>query len=299
MPTLVQLIAEKTAKLDSIPKAFLTDVNKAQYEILNRILTRLSKLSLDGSGNIKMTADNLRVVQSISGDLGTIFNESEYVASVTDFAASFDISKAVSDKYFRSAFPEYSNGKFADNVFDMYKKQAIENLSSSTIETQFLAPLKTQMTQMVSSGMSFTESVQALRKYAVGDGNVDGKLLQYSRQIAYDTIAQTDRAYTSAVAEELGAEWFFYGGGLLKTSRGFCKERNGKHYHYKEVEDWAALKWDGKMANTTKQSIFENLGGYNCNHVLIPVSIDQVPASVVGRNVRSGNYVRAIVTKKK
>ena len=121
--------------------------------------------------------------------------------------------------------------------------------------------------------------------------DLTGKLLQYSKQIAYDSIATADRAYTSAVAEDLGNDWFYYAGGLLKTSREFCIERHNQYYHFKEVESWAGLNWDGKMENTTPQNIWENLGGYNCNHAIIPVSIDQVPKSVLKRNINSGNYV--------
>jgi len=294
MAVLFDFIAQKLNKLDSIPKGFLSDVDKSQYEILDSILRRLNRLKLTASGTIEMSSENMIIIDEITSSLNGIFNDSEYISSVIDFASSFDVSKRISDKYFRSAFPEYTQGEFSNAVFDTYKRRAIEELSSSTITTKFLEPLKTQMNSIVSNGMDFKDSVKMLREYAIGNEKVDGKLLQYSRQIAYDSIAKTDRAYTSAIAEELQADWFYYTGGLIQGSREFCTERNDKYFHYLEVEDWSGLQWDGKIPNTTRQNIYENLGGYNCNHVLIPVSISQVPKSVVKRNVIKGNYTEPI-----
>lgn len=286
----IDLIVKKVKKLDSIPKKFLTDVQKSQYQVLDKLLTEFGKLELDVAGNIKMNSANMILLEDINNELAMIFNESEYIDSVIDFASSFDINKSITDKYFSNIFKDFKQGDFSNAVYETSKRNAIESLSSSTVKTKFLEPLKAEMTQMVSSGMSFQDSVQRLRDYAIGDGENAGKLLQYSKQIAYDTLAVSDRAYTSAVAEELDAEWFYYAGGLIATSRPFCEERNNKYFYYLEVQEWASLDWGGKIANTTPQNIYENLGGYNCNHVLIPVSIDQVPKSVIDRNIKNGNY---------
>ena len=290
MAGLTELIVNKLNRLDSIPKKFLNDVEKSQYQILDIVLEMLSKLSLDSSGNVKMNISNLRLADKINEKLSEVFLRSDYIEAVTDFASSFDIQKNLADKYFEKAFPDFTNNEFADGVFNAVKKNAVETLSSSTIKTRFLEPLKAQIDQIVTSGMSFKDAAQAIREYAIGDGENVGKLMQYSKQIAYDSIATADRAYTSAVAEDLGAEWFFYAGGLLPTSRKFCIKRDQQYYHYLEVESWAKEDWQGKMQNTTAQNIYENLGGYNCNHSLIPVSIDQVPSNVVIRNKRNGNY---------
>ena len=291
MPTIFELITEKLNRLDSIPKKFLTNVDKAQYQILDSILKRMSEFNLTPQGTIQMTAENMLKAEELINDLEQVFNKSDYIESVTEFASSFDIQKKITDKYFSKAFPDFSKKDFAEAVFQSSKKSAVESLSSATVKTKFLEPLKEQITQIVSSGMDYRDAVKYLREYAIGNDEESGKLLKYSKQIAYDSIAKSDRAYTSAVAEELQSEWFYYAGGLIKTSRDFCRERNGSYFHYKEVEDWSKLKWDGKMENTTSQNIYENLGGWNCNHSLIPVSIDRVPEKVVRRNIANGNYV--------
>ena len=42
--------------------------------------------------------------------------------------------------------------------------------------------------------------------------------------------------------------------------------------HKPEERSWAKDDWQGKNQNTTAQSIFTYLGGYNCMHVLLPIS---------------------------
>lgn len=290
MATLHELLVTKLNRLDSIPKKFLTDVEKAQYQILDDILAQISKLSLDSNGLIKMTTGNLKIADAINEKLSEVFLKSDYVEAVTDFATSFDIQKNVTDKYFEKAFPDFESSEFADGVFNAVKKNAVESLAQSTVTTKFLEPLKQQIDQIVTSGMDFKDATKLIREYAIGDGENVGKLLQYSKQIAYDSIAKADRAYTSAIADDLGSEWFYYAGGLIPTSREFCIKRDQQYFHYLEVESWASQSWQGKMENTTAQNIYENLGGYNCNHALIPVSIDQVPENVIRRNERNGNY---------
>ena len=289
--TLHELLADKIARLDSIPKKFVTQVEEAQYAILDNILVLMNKLSLTKDGLVEMTVANLNVADKINQKLYDVFLRSDYIGAVTDFASSFDIQKKANDKYFKKAFPDYTPSDFANGVFLASKKNAIESLSTSTVATKFLEPLRQTMDNIVSNGLSFKDAVQQVRDYAVGDGESAGKLLQYSKQIAYDTIATADRAYTSAVAEDLGLEWFFYAGGLITTSREFCIQRHNEYYYYKEVEDWASLEWDGKIETTTPQNIYQNLGGWNCNHALIPVSIDQVPKPVINRNINNGNFV--------
>lgn len=290
MANILDLITKKVTALDKIPKKFLTDVQKSQYEILDKILKLMERFSLTPDGKIEMTIDNLKIAEEINASLGEVFLRSDYIQAVTDFATSFDLQKKLSDKYFKQAFPDFKKVDFADAVFQASKQNAVESLSTSTVTTRFLEPLRETMDKIVSNGLDFKDAVKMVREYAIGDGEQTGKLLQYSKQIAYDSIATADRAYTSAVAEELDSEWFYYAGGLLPTSRDFCIERHNNHYHYKEVESWASLEWDGKMENTTQQNIWENLGGYNCNHAIIPVSIDQVPKSVIQRNIKNGNY---------
>jgi hypothetical protein len=102
----------------------------------------------------------------------------------------------------------------------------------------------------------------------------------------------TDRSYTQTIADEVGYNWFLYAGGLMKTTRQFCKERNGGYYHRNEVAEWpqTAGDWNGKMYGTNESTIFVTAGGYNCQHSIMPVSVFAVPKADINRNIANGNF---------
>jgi len=108
--------------------------------------------------------------------------------------------------------------------------------------------------------------------------------------VAHDQFAIADRSYTSAVSDEIGAEWFKYSGDTIESTRQFCEVRHNKFYYYKEIEGWADGNWDGKIPGTNDKTIFSTAGGYNCRHSIIPVSIFAVPKKDIERNIDNGNF---------
>ena len=89
-----------------------------------------------------------------------------------------------------------------------------------------------------------------------------------------------------------------YAGGLIKDSRQFCVERDGKFYHLKEVQSWGNIQqWQGRYRRTNEQNIVEWLGGYNCKHVFAFRSLASVPMDVILRNMENGNYTPSRVER--
>ncbi len=70
-------------------------------------------------------------------------------------------------------------------------------------------------------------------------------------------------------ANELEIDRFLFSGGLILDSREFCKKRAGKIFTRKQVEAWQKLSWKGKIPDA---DVFMVLGGWNCRHILSPVS---------------------------
>lgn len=99
---------------------------------------------------------------------------------------------------------------------------------------------------------------------------VAGKFAQYFRNYTYDMYSQIDRATAITYADDLGFEFAIYEGGLIKTSREFCKDHNGKVYHKSEIADFKPEK-----AIPPNYNPFTDLGGYGCRHHLnwIPTAL--------------------------
>lgn len=291
--SLEDIIKEKIERLDTIPEKFAKEVKDVQYELMQEVLDLLEMLGRDENGQIKYTKKNILIVEDILEDLKRAFMKSDYIHLVKDFISEFDQQALLTDDFFTKQFDEFdSPSSFSKAALDKAKKMSFELMAGTpTITVNLYQPIEQLLVNAVSSGDSYTKTVKDIRRIITGDRKVDGKLYKYAKQVAYDSFAVADRAYTNQIAEDIQIEWYVYRGGLVEDSRAFCKARNGKYYHRKEVESWGDLgQWDGKIPATDRRTIFIYAGGFHCYHSIIPTSVAVVPKSVLIRNIKNGNY---------
>lgn len=286
---LADILKVKNERLESIPDAFQTDMVKVQQELLTELIAALGQLDRNG-GFITLSKANLIRVEEIANLLGQIFTGGEYLDSVTALAGEFDEQALINDSYFREVEPDFTVPPIADDVFLTRKAGALELLLGEGITANVSAPIKRELVSAVTTGASYTDTLVNLRALIEGTETSDGLLMRYTRQIVSDSFAVTDRSYTSVISEERGYEWFLYSGGLMDTTRSFCKARNGKFFHRKEVESWGGLDWNGKMKGTDSKTVFVYCGGYSCQHSIQAVSVFAVPKKDIERNIANGNY---------
>lgn len=300
--TLLKIIAEKNQRIADIPEAFQSSVEKLQRNLFNKIVEQIGQLETK-DGQIVMSESNLYKVQQINDELKQVLNGKEYINAVRDFTNEFDTQKAINDEYFKKAFgSDFSESRIANQLVRNAQRNAFELLAGSSAEINFITPIKSQLEQAVASGSSFKDTITGIRDFVEGTPEADGRLLKYSKQIASDSFALSDRAYTNALAENLDLEWYRYSGGLVKGSRCFCIERDMQYFHYKEIEGWGRGEdlgvcdlgdgtWAGEMDGTNESTIFIVAGGYKCGHTIMPVSIISVPREVILRNIDLGNFI--------
>ena len=92
------------------------------------------------------------------------------------------------------------------------------------------------------------------------DGDKDGSLgalQKYHRNFTYDLFSQVDRATAKTYADDLKFEFAIYEGGLIETSREFCKKHNGNVYHKSEIQ-----QFNPKVAKPPNYNPFVDCGGY-------------------------------------
>lgn len=96
---------------------------------------------------------------------------------------------------------------------------------------------------------------------------IDNKLAQkYFSRWTHDIYSQMQRVGANRLRLDLGLKYAIYQGGLIKTSREFCEERNNKCFSEKEIMSWENLNWEGKPQIGYNALI--DCGGYNCRHRL-------------------------------
>lgn len=281
MATVSELIAEKTKRLTTVPDEFLSAVEKSQKAIFPQIIDLLSQLERDAAGNFVLSNANLLITASIKEKLQQILSESEYIDAVGGFAKEFNVQAKISDALFAKSFDGFNPSTSVENLLKLNQRTSVDLLVNSIGNQRFADVVRETIETAVSNNSGFTDTVKALQTLVTGDDQTDGKLLQYSKQIAHDTFAIADRNYTSAASTQLDAEWFFYSGSEIETTRPFCVTRHNHYYYYKEIESWADMNWAGKIPETNETTIYSYAGGYNCRHSIIPVSIRRVPKEVI------------------
>lgn len=283
MATLSELIAEKTRRLTTVPDEYLTQVERAQKKLFPQIVDILRQLTVDSAGNLVLNSSNLALASDVKQLVQQILSDSEYISAVSEYAKQMGEQAKVSDLLFAKSFEGYTTLPVSQQLLKTTQRNAVDLLVNAIGNQRFADVVRENIETAISSNAGFTETVKQLQTIVTGDDEVDGKLLQYNKQIAHDTFAIADRNYTSAVSEELEAEWFFYSGSEIETTRPFCAARHNQYFYYKEIEEWPEkLKpWEGQIPGTNSKTIYSYAGGYNCRHSIIPVSIRRVPKSVV------------------
>lgn len=302
--TVDEIIKEKLSRLNTIPDALITSVERVQRDLYTRLLELLSSLEKKGDV-ILQTKNNLVKIDEIIAGLKVALEDpnSQYYDAVKHFTDEIKIQQGLSTDYFVKVFGDSKPSSFAMDVAMTTRKQAANLLLGSAVESSFFDPVREQITNAIISGSSYQETVKTLRDVVLGDAKKDGALQSHVKQIAHDSFAIADRSYATTLANENKAEWFNYRGSEIPTSRPFCKERHGRYFHKKEIEAFGRGEktlgfqtpdktghWSGEIPGTNEKTIFNFAGGFSCRHAIIAVSIERVPKGDIERAIEQGFY---------
>lgn len=299
LDSLREILLEKEQRLESVPNAFAAKVDIAQKDILRELLKELDSLTRT-DGKIDLTTENIARIQTISERLNNyIFTDTDYAEALTTFAREFNVQGELSRKYFESIIEGFEDNIVYRQTLALAQRNSIDLLTRSGVSQNFVNPIKEILQASVTTGGSFTDAVQALTDYVIGNKQVDGHLLRYVKQVAYDGFAFSDANYMRTISEDLNFEWYQYFGGTISDSRCFCVTHSNGIYHKNEIEYWGETPslWDkkigcekggGRVPETNKSTIWTYRGGYNCRHQIVPVATTQVPKKWKDRAIKLG-----------
>lgn len=279
-----KLLEQRLALLESLPEQFITRAQAAERAAIREVLSLLGELEVK-DGKIVNSASNLQKVDRIFAASRRAFDE-PYQKAIGGFLQDVDKIHALNVRYFSS---QGIDKEYAF-IIKHGKENALKVLADGGLSA--INQLRTVVDIAVTSGTTVPELSRQLRMF--------GAVSRHAKTYAVDLMTTIDRTYTTHLANQFGFEWFWYLGGLVKDSRCFCAERHEKFYRRAEVEEWGNRPdlWNGSgsltilggVCNgggrnplTNSQTIFNLAGGYNCRHVIVPVSESVVPASVKAR----------------
>lgn len=290
MPTIEEIALKKLEALEAVPEAFDKLTVKSQKTVFREILKLIDRLDRKGD-QLLINKKNFKLIDDIANKSRGIITDSEYFRGVKQLVNQMDAQMKLNNEYYQGIFENITIPSSASELLRFAKNDAINTLiSGSTLTQVYSQPLKKVLQKAVSSGSSWSNTIDEIRMITTGDQERLGLLNRYASQIVRDTFSQADANYTNIINQENNIEWYVYRGGRVRDSRDFCVKRDGKYYHINEVRKWANGDWAGKIPGTNSDNIFTNRGGFQCLHSIMATSIFAVPKDVLKRNMGSGNF---------
>lgn len=266
-------IKKELANLNEVPDELISAIEKENKKVFDAVFKLLTELD-QKDGNISPTAANLQRIEMITNALVDALFDGGYLDSVKKYVSEFETQGELIKEVFRENFTVKDNPLYKE-VIKNAQRNTLMLFDESAIENVLSLPVKDILTQSITTGMKFSDMVINIRNFIEGNSEIDGRLVKYAKTYAHDTFAIFDRSFTQAVNKDVDIKYWEYAGNEIKDTREFCHERVGKVFTTDEIRSWASEDWQGKNPNTTEDTIFNYLGGYNCRHTLLPVSEDR------------------------
>lgn len=267
------LARQRTKLIDDIIERMEKQVGTAQEDLLRRIVDEfVEELEQDENGAIKNTLANKRKIAL----LDRVYNQYVQENGVQVVKTIVDSVGKIMDfngKYYGVFTTKAQLGKIMADTKSQVGDWLGITKRGALVENGYLNRLLTDPTirntvrdsvfKSVVSQKGFFETKADLKSYIKGNPTQAGALQKYYRNFVFDTFSQVDRTQAKIFADKLGFKYAVYEGGLIKTSREFCKQRNGKVFTREEIE-----KFDPPEAKPPNYNPFTDLGGYGCRHHL-------------------------------
>jgi hypothetical protein len=263
---------------------YASAIGKVQKSLYDQLVGILKILELDSEGYVKQNSINRKILNQADNKINEVFSSSKYTNAINNYISVIPQINLNNVKYFTSIEETFKPSRIflknlqADTITTIEKYVLRDGLQSQVIN-----PLSQILSQNINSGGRFSGFLEQIKTYVVGNPDVEGRAMSYTRTYLRDSLFTYSRTFQQSLTSDLKTEFYMYVGGLIETSRPFCIERAGKIFSHKEIESWASLGWSGKKQGTTESSIFLFAAGWNCSHQIIPVSKTIVPKDVLER----------------
>lgn len=270
---LMKLVKNKTDLIDAIIAGLEARVLKSQSELLRTVIEDfVDKMDIQ-EGRIMSSMKNKRLIAVID-EVYAKFTNTVAVENIALMIKGVQKIMNFNNNYFQIMAPKTSLVTYQSGVKESInswlgitsKGKVKANgyistlLSDSTIKNE----IRNQVADAVITQAGYSETKSKLKDYIDGKPEEKtGAMQKYYRNFVYDTFSHVDRANSQQIAEGVGFNYAIYEGGIIKTTRKFCRNHNGKVYSREEIAEF-----DPIVAKPPGYNPFLDLGGYACRHHL-------------------------------
>lgn len=265
---------DRTVLIDLLLKELQDKLVDVQGKLLSRFITEwVDTLDVDDeTGVIKNTLRNKRLLENVD-KVFTSYVKTDGVVIAKTMMDGIQQILDFNGKYYKNFATHAELAPLKPQVKSLVESWlglkgngALEGngyLAKTISDPRILGDLKNLALKAVVGQQGYKETLKTVKNFIDGNKDTAGLLEKYHRNFVYDTISQVDRATSGMFADKLGLNYAIYEGGLIKTSRKFCKDRNGKVFTKEEI---AAFR--PKEGIPDNYNPFQDLGGYGCRHHL-------------------------------
>lgn len=258
-------------RIDKDIVSFLKSQARDLYEMFTDIIFGLEE---DEDGFVRNNSKN-RNIRSKENDVGF---QNAVGSHISD---NMEKIQKESEKYFDEFDSSEKSKQERLKAFNtLLSKYADKNvLKEKFSDGEVRRKTRLIMLRGVFQGKTKKQIQSRVKKYLIDDKNFEEI---FTRAIG-EIHAQFDRALHLEKAQRLGFRSAIYEGGLIKTSRDFCEERNSKVFTFSEILKFGTKDDDyGGYINEIgdfqgKTEIYDpflDAGGYNCRHFYSFISDD-------------------------
>ncbi len=300
--TLEKLIEQRIERLESVPDALQSVIDKNEAKVFKQLLTELDKLKLV-DGKIEPSRENLARITGIIENLKRAFFGKDYIDAIKAFAGEIATQAQINNDILEKTIGSFDDTEMFKATVQNSQRNALMLLDENAVVSRFLQPITEILSNATIQSVSFQQAVKTLQNNMVGE---NAQYSKYAKTYVKDSFSIADRQYNDLISRENGIEFYRYDGKRIKTTRYFCCVRKGKIFHRNEIASWGnkATLWDnpneggkcetahggGRNPNTNSSTIFSYLGGWGCLDVLVPIATEYVPESDIAKAKAGGWY---------
>lgn len=264
--------------IDDVLSELDKSIPKANSELMDAFMELYYKLDKASTGTIEASVKNLNTINAFKSQINGILENGAYGEGITSYLNSYTSSSHYINDYFGSIVNNFkSNTKLYDAILQANVNTTTNSLLNSGIDANFTDPITKVLQDMVTGGSNKKEFMETL---AANLNDETGLLNRYIPQVAQDSIMQFNANYTQTVSNDLGLAHYYYKGTKKSTSRQFCINIIGKYFTEENLHKYfnkqnalnSGKGWDGEIKGTNWGNFFINRGGWNCRHMILPIS---------------------------
>lgn len=272
MPSPSELAQQRSAAIEQLEAQVAAAAEGAQKELYETLLAQLKDIQADPTTLYSILAEYQRAVLV---PLAYTYGQAMLNLPALN-VAYFEALDVAGYQALKAPLTDFLAARLGvDATGAVVSGGYLDLLAGSTVVRQ---QVLTFAFQAQAGGIGLEGYKQGLKQLVLGDDKPAEGLVSKLYREASDDFSRNDRALQAVAGERLGLSAALYQGGLIQSSRAFCKVRNGKVFLDSEIAKFGTKadtyggytnKSQGQFSGKTEPyTAATDLGGYGCRHSL-------------------------------